>query len=72
MKKTNRHIDMSALRTHYQGEGNTTRRITKAERLRDSLHYKNERVLPFAYYLSQMQKMLTLFEENEEPYSDTM
>ena len=39
MKKTNRQIDMAALRAHYQGEGNTARPIAKAERLRDSLHY---------------------------------
>ena len=40
-KKKNGHIDMSALRAHYQGEGNTTRRIAEAERLCDSLHYRN-------------------------------
>ena len=70
MKKTNERIDMSALRAHYQGKGNTTRRIAKAERLRDSLHYRNERGLPFASYLSKIQQMFTLFEENKEPYSD--
>ena len=51
MKKTNGRIDMSALREKYQGERNTTRRIAEAERLRDSLHYINERGLPFSYYL---------------------
>ena len=55
MKKTNIQIDMADLRAHYQGEGNTTRRITKAERLRNSLHYRNDRGLPFASYLSMMQ-----------------
>ena len=50
-KKTNGRIDMSALRAHYQGEGNTTIRITKAKRLRESLHYRNERGLPFVSYL---------------------
>ena len=61
---------MSALRAHYQGEGNTTRRIAEAERLRDSLHYRNEHGLPFASYLSKTQQMFTLLEENKEPYSD--
>ena len=63
---------MSALRAHHQGEGNKTRRISEAERLRDSLHYINERGLPFDSYLSKMQKMFTLFEQNKEPYSNAM
>ena len=63
---------MSALRAHYQEEGNTTQSIAEAERLRDSLHYQNERGLPFASYLSKMQHMFTLFEENKDPYSDAM
>ena len=55
MKKTNVRIDMATLRAHYQGEGNKTQRISEAERLRDSLHYRNERGLPFTSYLSNMQ-----------------
>ena len=50
MKKTNGRIDMSALRAHYQGEGNTTRRIAEAKRLRNSLYNQNERGLPFTSY----------------------
>ena len=72
MKKTNGRIDMSALRAHYQGERKTTWRIAKVERLCDSLHYRNERGLPFVSYLSKTQQMFTLFEENKEPYSDAM
>ena len=63
---------MSALRAHYQGEGNTTRRIAEAERLHNYLHYRNEHGLPFASYLSNMQQMFTLSEENKELYSDAM
>ena len=37
--------DMEALRKHYSGEGNTSRRIAVAERYRDTLHYKNEKAL---------------------------
>ena len=72
MKTTNGLIDMSDLRAHYQREGNTTERIAKAERLRKSLHYRNEGGLPFASYLSKMQQMFTLFEENKDPYSNAM
>ena len=56
---------MSDLRAHYQEEGNTTRRIAKDERLCNSLHYRNERGLPFDSYLSKMQQIFTLFEENK-------
>ena len=40
-RKQNGRDDMQALRNHYSGEGNTSRRIAVAERLRDTLHYKN-------------------------------
>ena len=72
MKKTNVQIDMDAKRAHYQGEGNTTRRIYEADRLCNSLHYKNERGLPFTSYLSKMQQMFTFFGYNKEPYSEAM
>ena len=35
--------DMLALREHYSGEGNASRSIATAERMREGLHYKNER-----------------------------
>ena len=63
-KKMNGRIDMSALRAHYKGEINTTRRIAKAERLCNSILYINECGLNFASYLSKMQQMFTLFEDN--------
>ena len=67
IKNTNGRINMAALRAHYQGEEDLTRRISEAERLRDSLHYQNERDLPFNFYLSKMQHIFNLFEENKEP-----
>ena len=58
--------DMDALRKHYSGEGNTSRRIATAERLRDSLHYKNEKSLQFATFLDKLQKMFNIYEEENE------
>ena len=47
--------DMAALRNHYSGEGNTSRRIAVAERYRrDSLHYKNEKSLTFTTFLDKI------------------
>jgi hypothetical protein len=65
--------DMKALRDHYpwySGEGNTSRRIAVAERIRDTLHYKNERAMPFSGFLDKLQKMFNIFEEENEVISD--
>ena len=43
-------ISMKELRNHFSGEGNYTRNISKAEKLRDPLHYKNERSMEFELF----------------------
>ena len=58
--------DMIALRNHYSGEGNTSRRIAQAERYRDTLHYKNEKALSFSSFLDLFQKMVNLFADEGE------
>jgi hypothetical protein len=55
--------DMIALRHHYAGEGNSTRRIADAKKIQNSLHYKSERSLPFNKFLDSLQRMFTIFEE---------
>jgi hypothetical protein len=55
---------------HYQGAGNTTRRIAEATRLRETLHYKNERLLSFGTFLSKIQHIFNLFEEEDEPLTE--
>jgi hypothetical protein len=62
--------DMQALRNHYSGEGNTSRRIAVAERLRDLLHYKNEKSLQFSTFLDKLQKMFNIFEEEKEEITE--
>ena len=61
--RVNGRCDMEALRNHYGGEGNASRRIATAEKLRESLHYKNEHSLPFLTFLDRMQKMFNIFKE---------
>jgi hypothetical protein len=51
--------DMIALRRHFAGEGNSTRRIADAKRLQATLHYKTERALPFSKFLDSLQKIFT-------------
>ena len=70
LKAQNGRRDMKALRDHYTGEGNTSRRIAVAERLRDSLHYKNEKLMQFSSFLAKMQTMFNIFEEEKEIMSE--
>ena len=68
--KQNGRINFKALRAHYSGEGNTSRRIADAERIRDTLHYKNERALQFSAFLDKIQKMFNIFAEEGEPMTE--
>ena len=69
-KKQNGRADMEALRNHYSGEGNTSRRIAVAERIRDTLFYKSERAMQFSAFLDKMQKMFNIFEEENEQVTE--
>jgi hypothetical protein len=62
--------DIIALCRHYAGEGNSTRRISDAKRIQSTLHYKSERALPFNKFLDSLQRMFTIFEEENEPLSE--
>ena len=62
--------DMMELREHYSGEGNTSRRIATAERMRESLHYKSERSLAFSVFLDRMQRMFNIYKEEQEEFSE--
>ena len=62
--------DMIALRRHYAGEGNSTRRISDAKKIQSTLHYKTERALPFNKFLDSLQRMFTIFEEENEPLTE--
>ena len=56
--------DLKALTSYYQGEGNTTRRISEAEILRELLLYKSERALPFGTFLHKLEQMFNMFDDN--------
>ena len=68
--RVNGRHDMEALRNHYRGEGNASRRIAMAEKLHESLHYKSERSLPFSTFLDRMQKMFNIFKEEGEQLTE--
>ena len=62
--------DLKALTSYYEGEGNTTRCIAVAERLRETLHYKSERALPFGTFLHKLEQMFNMSNENGEPFGN--
>ena len=70
-KKQNGRLDMQALRRHYSGEGNTSRRITVAERIRDTLFYKSERAMSYESFLAKLQKMFNIFADEGEPMEES-
>ena len=59
-----------ALQRHYAGEGDSTRRITDAKKIQNTLHYKSERSLPSNKFLDSLQRMFTIFEEEHEPLTE--
>jgi hypothetical protein len=61
---------MIALRRHYAGEGNSTRRIADAKRIQTTLHYKTARALPFNKFLDSLQRMFAILEEENEPLTE--
>ena len=55
---------MIALRAHFSGEGNATRRVVEADMLKETLHYKSERALSFEKFLTQCQKMYNIYAQH--------
>ena len=47
--------DVLELRHHYEGEGNQSRRIASADKYHETVHYKNERAMPWETFLDRMQ-----------------
>ena len=64
------HRDMLALHEHYSGEGNASRCIATAERIREGLHYKSKRSLAFSSILDRMQKMFNIYGEEGEEFTE--
>ena len=68
--RVNGRLDMEALRNHYGGVGNASQCIATAEKLRETLHYKSERSMPFSTFLDRMQKMFNIFQEEGEELTE--
>jgi hypothetical protein len=68
--KANGRLDIMALRDHYGGEGNMSRRLADADLLYKTLHYKSEKSLTFEKFLDRAQEMFNIYEENSQPIYD--
>ena len=71
-KQHNGRKDMVALRAHYRGAGNQSRRVNQAQKLKETLHYKNERAMKFSDFISKAKQMFNIFEECKEPQPETV
>ena len=74
IKSINKHKDgrrsMKKLRDHFSGEGNATRRIAEADRLKETLHYKNERSMEFETFLTKCEKMYNIYAQHKEAMTE--
>ena len=66
LRYSNGRRSMIALRTHFAGEGNASRTLADADRLKETLHYKNERAMTFEKFLTNMQKMFNIYDKESE------
>ena len=70
IKTTLRYSDgrrsIKALQTHFVGEGNAFRTLANANRLKKTLYYKNERVITFEMFLTNLQKMFNICDKENE------
>jgi hypothetical protein len=70
LRYSNGRRSMQALRAHFAGEGNASRNKADADRLKESLHYRNERSMSFEVFLTNCQKMFNIYEQEGEPMAD--
>ena len=70
IRYSNGRRSMQALRNHFAGEGNATRNLSTADRLKESLHYRSERSMTFETFLTQCQKMYNIYDKEGDPMSD--
>jgi hypothetical protein len=69
-RRRNGRIDFRALTDHCGGAGNKSFRIKKAEVLRGTLTYKNERAVSFEKFIANVNLMFVAHAESEEVMSE--
>jgi len=62
-KENNGRVDYLLLANHYGGAGNNEVRLKKAQQIKDTLHYKNEKVMKFNTFLAKVEEMCNIFDD---------
>jgi hypothetical protein len=62
--------DIMALRDHYNGAGNVSQQLARAEGIRDTIHYRSEKMLSFERFLARCQEMFNIYEEHDEGWTE--
>ena len=70
LRYNNGRWSMKFLWNHFTGEDNALRIKTEADRLKERLHYKNERAMTFEIFPIQCQKMYNIYDKEEEGMSE--
>ena len=66
-KMNNGRADHQLLAKHYNGAGNLEVRLKRAKMLKETVHYKNEKILKFDSFLHKIEEMVNIFEEVGQP-----
>ena len=60
---------MQALRDHYDGPGEVSKRYNKAKDELKGIHYASEGAFPFSLYVSKLKKIFRIYEKAGRPYT---
>ena len=60
-----------ALSAHYDGPGETQKRITEARHMLSTVHYKAEHIFTFEKFITRLQDTYQILEDNNEPKLET-
>ena len=61
---------MKALKIHFSGERNATRKVVETDRMKEILHYKLERSLIFRNVLTKLRKICSIYGMHGEPMTE--
>ena len=63
--------NFDALRRHYSGEGNASRRVATSDPLRETLHCKSKCEFPFNMFLDSIHKTFNIFRDEWGPMANS-
>ena len=58
---------VAAMRDHYDGPGETAKKLAKAEAELKTIHYRNEQSMTFENYVNKLNEIFFVFDEAKQP-----